>query len=182
MIEGKHSREDDLRVVNPKFDSDKNGIWENNCQRCVTAYEARRRGIDVVAKPTLEVDIFQKGIDKDGNLIPTGWSSAYKNPKLTYCGTLTGENSGENVIRQMEQWGDGSRAIVRIEWNYENYGHLFFAENINGKIYFVDPQLNKNDVLYYFNNADSSKTFLMRVDNLKFSDIVTETCKPRNTR
>ena len=50
-IKGEHTREQDLKAVNPNFVPGRNGEWENNCQRCVAAYEARRRGINVTAKP-----------------------------------------------------------------------------------------------------------------------------------
>lgn len=53
-IKGEHTREQDLKAVNPNFVPGRNGEWENNCQRCVYAYEARRRGIDVEALPRIQ--------------------------------------------------------------------------------------------------------------------------------
>ncbi|MEF2859782.1 MAG: phage minor head protein [Collinsella sp.] len=52
-IKGEHSTGSDLAKVNPNFktEKDKDGRYSYNCQRCVPAYEARRRGLDVVAKP-----------------------------------------------------------------------------------------------------------------------------------
>ena len=40
-------------VGKANFVAGRGGIWENNCQRCVVAYELRRRGIDVTALPCL---------------------------------------------------------------------------------------------------------------------------------
>ena len=49
-IRGEHTYLDDLAVTNPNFATGKSE-WTCNCQRCVTAYEGRRRGLDVEAMP-----------------------------------------------------------------------------------------------------------------------------------
>lgn len=52
-IKGEHSADSGLAKVNPNFKTkrDKDGRYSYNCQRCVPAYGARRRGPDVVANP-----------------------------------------------------------------------------------------------------------------------------------
>ena len=65
LIKGEHSIEDDLKAVNPNFTEGRDGVWENNCQRCVVAYELRRRGIDVKAMSCLEDEIAESKFRKN---------------------------------------------------------------------------------------------------------------------
>ena len=51
----------------------------------------------------------------------------------------------------------------------------FIAENVNGKVQFIDPQTGDTDVERYFNGAN--KTYA--IDNLKFADNVKKCCKKR---
>ena len=101
-IKGEHTREQDLKAVNPNFVPGRNGEWENNCQRCVTAYEARRRGIDVTAK--------QWTSDKEPIMWSDGWSLAYKNGKIIDCSDTTGLKARTNIIREMNKMPDGARS------------------------------------------------------------------------
>ncbi len=56
-----------------------------NCQRCVAAYEARRRGFDVSAKPRI--------FSEDDSLPflngKNGWPAVYQNYKLENCAAPT---------------------------------------------------------------------------------------------
>jgi len=175
LISTAHSVEDDLAMTNPNF---KRGIeYQVNCQRCVTAYEARRRGINVEALPSYGGDSFGVMMLEDGTLNPDGWTSAYKNPKPVYCGAKDGLGTGQKVIRQMEDWGNEARAIVRVQWQGKRVGHVFIAENINGKVRFMDPQTNRTDVGWYFDSVKKNKTYVIRVDKLKFGDNVKKCCK-----
>lgn len=170
-IKGEHTREDDMKATNPKF-STNNKKYTHNCQRCVSAYEARRRGFDVTAKPRI--------LDGSDTLPymtnPRGWPTVYKNFNLISCSSNTGLNTGKKVIKQMEQWGDGARAIVRVQWK-DGGGHVFIAEQVNGKTIFIDPQSNNPNVEFYFEYAKKDKTFVMRIDNLEFTDLIKECCE-----
>ena len=179
LISGEHTAENDLKMTNPNFERGEE--YQINCQRCITAYEARRRGIDVEALPNYGTDTFSVMMLRDGSLNPNGWTSAYKNPKPVYCDSKDGPGTGEKAIRQMEEWGDGARAIVRVQWQGGRSGHVFIAENVNGKIRFIDPQTNDMNVLRYFQCAKKNQTYIIRVDNLKFSDNVKKCCKKRGT-
>ena len=178
IISDPHSREQDLMMTNPNF---KLGIeYQYNCQRCVTAYEARRRGIDVEALPNYG-DQFGVMMRADGSLNPDGWTSAYKNPRPVYCGAKNGVGTGEKVVQQMEMWGEGSRAIVRIQWQGGRTGHVFIAENVNGKVRFIDPQTGDTDVERYFKGEKKNKTYAIRIDILKFADNVRNCCNKRES-
>lgn len=171
-IKGEHSREQDLKAVNPNFVPGRNGEWENNCQRCVTAYEARRRGIDVTAKPLPPNDTLQFG---------KGWAKAFLsgNGHIVDCSAKRTEIARQNVEQQVLKAPDGGRFIVRIGVKGNPYsGHVFIAENEHGSVRFVDPQLHGNskqiDCSSHWNWASGKFCYVLRVDNLKFSNILGE--------
>lgn len=181
LIQGEHTREDDLRAVNPNFVAKRNGVWENNCQRCAIAYEMRRRGIDVEALPAIlnGNDDLRYGI-RNGSLNPTGWGSAFKNAKAVYCGAQTEKEATSKTIRQLEHWGDGARAIVRVQWSVYPGGHVFIAENVGGNIRFLDPQSGESGVDRYSTDAQPQKIYVVRLDKLKIGDNIKECCQQRS--
>lgn len=172
-IIGSHSIENDLQAVNPNFVDDIDSPWANNCQRCVTAYEARRRGYDVEALPLPS--------ENDPLMImnsPKGWPTVYQNGQLINCSAATGELAGANISRMVSAWGPGARAIVRVRWQGSG-GHVFIAENDNGRVRFIDPQNNNPDASDYFLLAKGDNLYCMRIDNLPFSSRVQRCCKSR---
>ncbi len=172
-IKGEHSVEWDVRRTNPKYwEGDK---WQRNCQRCVSAFEARRRGYDVTAKPRggLE-DRLPYMADKKN-----GWTSVYKNPELIPCISNTGSNVKKKVEKVMSGFGDGARAIIRVQWRDGFGGHVFIAIQENGKTRFVDPQCGKMDVGDYFKWVKVKETYVMRIDNLEFTDHIELCCTSR---
>lgn len=124
-IKGEHTREEDLKAVNPNFVSGRKGVWENNCQRCVAAYEARRRGIDVTAKPKPSMT------DYDELSRSCGWADSFVNAKPIDCSDTTGLKARAHIIREMENMPDGARCAVQVLWRGGGgAGHVFIAENI----------------------------------------------------
>ncbi len=174
-IKGEHSVKDDLKATNPRFEEavkTNNPRWTHNCQRCVSAYEARRRGYDVTAKSKW------KKRDPLSFANSRGWPSVYKDYDLMRLNKETPEEVKQQIESCLEKWGDGSRAIVGVIWNREGYGgHVFIAEQIRGKTMFVDPQTNNMDVSGYFSHCKPEHTMLMRVDNLEFTDKIKMCCK-----
>lgn len=142
------------------------GNFEENCQRCVTAYELRRRGYDVVALPTYGNDP-----------LPTGnkWRGAFRGAKAIDVGSTNPRTAQENLERQMKKFGNGSRGIVEIPH------HVFNVENVNGKIRYVDAQTN---TIYNSNNVFSrlgrqaSQVKLIRTDNLRISERAKKSVTP----
>ena len=76
-IDDIHSQEQDLAMTNPLYNTG-DACYRNNCQRCVVAYEARRRGYDVHAKPYL----FQLADSLPYDDGESGWPSVFENSKL----------------------------------------------------------------------------------------------------
>lgn len=151
--------------ANP-FYSDSYREFSQNCQRCVMAYEMRRRGYDVEALPTYENDTMPMG----GN-----WMSALKGATATDVGRTTENATIKNIESQMKQWGDGSRAILRIKWAGGNSGHVINVEYANGKLNVYDAQSNQrstgvNLLKEYMPYTTLSRTQLVRTDNLDVAD------------
>ena len=127
---------DALKGANPRFA--KGTQYAVNCQRCVQAYELRRRGYNVEALPK----------PKKKNTIAWGnecfVDSSGNTPKFTF-------NQREKGIRSvLANAPDGSRYIIYVSWKNSTTAHVFIAEKENGAIKFVDPQTNNNNVEHFF--------------------------------
>lgn len=173
VISAAHSEYDDLAAVNPNYS--KGVEWQINCQRCVAAYELRRRGFDVTALPAPMVggkpDYYDELPDR---LSKNGWPKMFDGSTLESCRASTGARTMGKVEKLMASWGDGSRAIVRVQFQkwFGGGGHVFIAEQRGGKTYFVDPQCNDRDCSGYFACAKKLETYCMRVDNLQVTDLI----------
>lgn len=169
-IQGEHSREYDLKATNPKFITG-DEKYKNNCQKCVCTYEARRRGYDVTANPTSpnsNENITTMDLNK-------GLPSAFKNTDVMNITGFTGKSVRKNIEKKMSEWGNGSRAIVGVHWKSNEAGHVFIAEQLDGKTLFIDPQSSESDVSYYFkiiktSIKENNYTYFFRIDNLEFTD------------
>ena len=151
--------------ANP-FYSDNYAEFSSNCQRCVFAYEMRRRGYNVTAQPTYKGDKMPIG----GN-----WTTAMKGMTRVSVGKTTEKATIKNIENQMSNWGEGSRAIIRIKWSGTNSGHVINCEQKNGKLHVYDVQSNKRvtGVKYlekYLPYATLSHTELYRTDNATPTD------------
>lgn len=176
VIEGVHSALDDIKATNPKYAESRqkrDTYYTHNCQRCVNAYEARRRGYDVTAHARLLRNDTLPYMMND-----RGWANVYVNGRdsLVQCFSRTAEGVQNKVISQMQSWGDGARAIVRVQWRGGAGGHVFIAENHAGDIVFMDPQSGAADVGYYFQSAKVNQTHLLRIDDKEFSDLIQDCC------
>lgn len=174
-ISGAHSVEDDLKHTNPNYSStDPESAYKLNCQRCVIAYEARRRGYDVEALPALSGLDFLRYLDH-----PLGLPSVFEGAELVDCCARTGEYAKGVLEEQMKTWGDNCRAIVYTGWKNAAVGHFFIVERINGVTRFLDPQNGNADASSYFSLADGNRVYCMRTDHLPFTGRVRKCCKNR---
>ena len=166
IIKGKHSIEDDLKAINPNYEPS-SYKWASNCQRCVPAYEMRRRGFDVVAKPR------KKGKDDTAS----SWRTIFKDAQWEKCGTNRKESTIKNIVDNMQKYGDGSRAEIYVVWRNGRSSHVFVAENDGGNIRFIDPQSNKGDVMGYFDQCRTTATEMCRIDNLETTELIKGCCE-----
>ena len=82
---------------------------------------------------------------------------------------------------QMANWGDGARAIVRVQWKGGRSGHVFMAEQQKGGTVFMDPQTGRYvDIHAYMDQAVKGATKLVRIDNLKPTALLEKCVKKRD--
>lgn len=174
-IVGEHSRKQDILAANPNYG--KGYEWNNNCQRCVTAYEARRRGYDVTALslPGGNDDLYygygfalpyNKGERK---VAPLWYLKGYKfaSPEMR---SFTSEQALDTIENIMRGYGNGARAIIDGFWESSGNGHVFVCELVGGKVQFFDPQNGSMDCSGYIARMKPKALSLFRVDDLPFND------------
>lgn len=158
-----YSIDNALKNVNPNHSYSYSDFSEN-CQRCVVAYELRRRGYNVTALPTYQGDTLPV-VNGFGN---GRWQMAFKGAKTIRVGSSSQSKTQQNLERQMRAFGNGSRAVVRIP------GHVFNVENRNGRITYVDAQVGirytSKDVFANLSSSQSRNVSIIRTDNLRISD------------
>ena len=162
--------------ANPYY-SDNYDDFSSNCQRCVFAYEMRRRGYDVEALPTYENDEMPRG----GN-----WQRAMSGMTVADVGKSTEGATLKAIGDQMKDWGEGSRAILRLKWAGGNSGHVINVEWANGKLNVWDAQSNSRltgeaYLKKYLHFTTLSRTQLYRTDNATVTDDMRFMVRPNST-
>ena len=154
-----------LEKVNPYYEFFEECVI--NCQRCVPTFEMRCRGRDVIVLPANYYDDFN----------PDSLShypfAVWENPEIIACKG----NGREDIENHMEKWGDGARAEICVCWKNTDSGHVFVAEQVDGKTRYYDPQNGSTDVSHYFKQVELDSVQVCRIDNLDFSDRIKECCK-----
>lgn len=180
VIVGDHTFAEDIAATNPNYaDSRKKGdkYYTYNCQRCVSAYEARRRGYDVTAAArVLQGDRLPYMMDAKG------WAEVYEDGRasLVKCASNSAQGVKKKVMEQITDWGDGARAIIRVQWRGGG-GHVFIGECHNGGVYFIDPQDGSLDASQYFALAKVNQTYVLRIDDKEFSTLIEQCCEKGGT-
>lgn len=167
-IREKHTVQQDISGANPNYDP-KSFEWGNNCQRCVPAYEMRRRGYNVVAKSKMKAgDPMESG----------GWMKVFENADWISCPKGSGLTE---IKKKMEEWGNGSRAEIYVRWKVNKgqrpSAHVFIAEKTSEGIIFRDPQSGTVTMLPWQARVMNGKTFIARIDNLKPSKLILDCCE-----
>ena len=155
-----------LLGANPKFVAvpkpyDKQEIkYNTNCVNSTISYEMRCRGYNVVA-------------GKSNSLLRDDPTLAWEDIK-----PITFDKVAFNEIeQQMKEWGNGARACVCFKNLRNNRGHAIVAENVNGKIEFLDVQKGK-----YYNKKEAeilgyNDTLFFRTDNAIISTRGVNACE-----
>lgn len=149
------SMEKALKATNPFHHTD-------NCQRCVPAYEMRRRGYNVIAgRPP-------KNFAEDN----IGMGEGYKKLFIdAYWRTCTTGKEKEELFDFMAKCSDGARFQIAYRGEYGN--HMFVAERYNGKSILIDPQNPDRDLTRIFGGEIEELVF-GRIDNCEFSNLIKE--------
>lgn len=173
-LETSISIEEALKQTNPNF-NDSFG-FQNNCQRCCPTYEAIRRGYTVTSKPIGAKNIDEVNADIFSDFNSNAFAQMYKNPDIRNISVKKSKDIAEKIETIMKEWGDGSRCeIAIIDKNFS--GHVFMAEQENGKTIYIDPQLNIKYDREIFKQITKSSLVkysvkFFRTDNLDFNDLI----------
>ena len=167
---------DSVVKTNPHFNPGTSEFSEN-CQRCVVAYELRRRGYDVTALPTYKGDVLPRVAyhDSKRGTWEGRWKGAFKGAKTLNVGVRGNNSSAEqkvinNIEQKMKDFGSGSRGVVQIFYRGGG-GHVFNVENVGGQIRYMEAQTGQaKNISQTMSRVDTSSVNLVRTDNLHISD------------
>lgn len=126
-------------------------LYSNNCTSVVTAYEMRRRGIDVLAAPVKGgkgrydnefVQAWLRG--PDGSPVKPTWikdlgptkATHFEGKKILPGGSIEARVRMEEALLELP---DGARGGVILEWS-RGGGHVFNWEKVGGKIAYYEGQ------------------------------------------
>lgn len=162
--------------ANPYFSKDmSHREFNENCQRAVVAYELRRRGYNVIAQPTYEGDKLPQ-VTASGN---GRWQGAFKNAKRESVSGKTAKQVEQNIEKKMSEYGNGSRAVVAIQYKDGSGGHVFNIERKGGKTMYVEAQAGgKYKPSAILAKAKPESVSIVRTDNLKVSDRAKKSVTP----
>ncbi|MCH5277482.1 MAG: minor capsid protein [Desulfovibrionaceae bacterium] len=127
-------RTDALTHTNPDYRLGTS--YQKNCQRCVPAYELRRRGYPVQALP--QPNTQRNGTSK--RQFMTG-SECFKNVDVR--GRLGGKPklTKADLLAELKTLPDGARAGIMWVWPGRTLdGHTIVCEKVGGALAFMDPQ------------------------------------------
>lgn len=158
-----NSAVDSLKKCNPKYETNK--AFQENCQRCAPTYEMRRRGYDVIAKG--------KYLKYDP--LAGDYTIVWDDPIYIQC---TVSNGKDEIEKYMRDFGNGARVEIGIKWKDKpQEGHVFVAEQTDGKTVYYDPQSGVENCEDYFDQALEGGTSFVRTDNAKPNALIYECCE-----
>lgn len=131
-----------------------------NCQRCVQAYELRRRGYDVIAKPKPKA---RNTVDWGSECFIQPGENAYKAYHMRQT---------EHAVKQaIESAPNGARFSVYVQWSrkYGSGAHVFIAEKLGGTVHYFDPQTGNMDASDYFSRGSKGLFGYFRLDDKKLT-------------
>lgn len=148
--------QDAVKGENPNYS--RGSAYGVNCQRCVQAYEFRRRGYDVVAKPKLSTN----------NIISWGSECFIQPGAYQYSYQAYALNQTEAAVKKaLANAPDGSRFSIYIKWKrtYGGSAHVFIAEKTGGVVHYLDPQTGNMDASDYFTRGSKGCFGYFRLDD-----------------
>lgn len=148
--------QDAVKGANPNYS--RGSAYGVNCQRCVQAYEFRRRGYDVVAKPKPSTN----------NIISWGSECFIQPGAYQYSYQAYALNQTEAVVKKaLANAPDGSRFSIYIKWKrtYGGSAHVFIAEKTGGVVHYLDPQTGNMDASDYFTRGSKGCFGYFRLDD-----------------
>lgn len=148
--------QDAVKGANPNYS--RGSAYGVNCQRCVQAYEFRRRGYDVVAKPKPSTN----------NIISWGSECFIQPGAYQYSYQAYALNQTEAAVKKaLANAPDGSRFSIYIKWKrtYGGSAHVFIEEKTGGVVHYLDPQTGNMDASDYFTRGSKGCFGYFRLDD-----------------
>lgn len=148
--------QDAVKGANPNYS--RGSAYGVNCQRCVQAYEFRRRGYDVVAKPKPSTN----------NIISWGSECFIQPGAYQYSYQAYALNQTEAAVKKaLANAPDGSRFSIYIKWKrtYGGSAHVFIAEKTGGVVHYLDHQTGNMDASDYFTRGSKGCFGYFRLDD-----------------
>lgn len=148
--------QDAVKGANPNYS--RGSAYGVNCQRCVQAYEFRRRGYDVVAKPKPSTN----------NIISWGSECFIQAGAYQYSYQAYALNQTEAAVKKaLANAPEGSRFSIYIKWKrtYGGSAHVFIAEKTGGVVHYLDPQTGNMDASDYFTRGSKGCFGYFRLDD-----------------
>ena len=150
------SIESSVKKANPNYSQ--GGAYTINCQRCVQAYELRRRGYNVEAMP--KPPAAQNTVCWGSEVF-----NGYGKSRLDAVGAYTTGQSAKQVKAELAQAPDGARYSIYIQWKNSRSAHVFVAEKENGVVKYYDPQPGNMDASSYFARGKANRFGFFRMDD-----------------
>lgn len=144
-----------LEGANPKYNS--SWGYNNNCQRCVQAYEMRRRGYPVEA--------LQQRKGKKQIIWGSECFGNYGGGRRSTQSGFTWGQTEAQVKAELANAPDGARYSIYVDWKKGNSAHVFIAEKVGNVVRYVDPQSNELDVSSYFGRGRPNGFGFFRMDD-----------------
>ncbi len=148
-----------LKNTNPKFG--KEFGYDLNCPNCVCAYEMRKRGYDVVARP----------------YVSGGSHYLNKHPEKAWEDAVVIECSGKDDIIKALKEVDGDTRFAVAFMRRRGGGHVIVAEKENGVVHFLDVQSGQKIDGSCLDKGNIVSVQYFRIDNLNISQRGTTSCE-----
>lgn len=147
-------------AVNPRFNE--GGGYERNCQRCVSAYEMRRRGHNVEAMPNPYKN--RSGTSARENF--AGYE-CFKNPDVKGLFGFKPFLDSVQLEKELQDLPEGARACILWAWSDKKRSHAIICEKISGRMIFADPQNGKTGPNVLGKASTEIGYSYFRMDNLE---------------
>ena len=159
------------------YNSKEYNYYTSNCQRCIIAYEMRRRGYNVEANKykgrtdeiyNTHLSLSRAFLDYDWSINTKLYNTQPNGEKYSSRGALI-----KAMAKDMVNEGEGARFVLSWDWKNSSFGHTVNAEIVNGEVKIIDAQVNKQHTIQdLINRKDLRATTLKctRIDKLNLSN------------
>nr|WP_249023841.1 toxin glutamine deamidase domain-containing protein [Enterococcus asini] len=172
--------------ANPRYKEGKN--YQINCQRCVPAYELRRRGFNVEALSAADDSIWEN----ENSMVVFYGSRGMRFPKTFIdpeskeyvMPTLIGKRTMKQAYKKLEEIvKNDERYFLAMAWA-KGGAHIVNMEKIDGVLSIVDSQSGKIlpiDKYFSYYKAKPSSLNYCRIDNLDINpDLINKLVKAKD--